>query len=121
MFADDTSIENLHQLLRKFKKYLELQKDYTKLEVTEKLSRLLATLLLVLVVVLLGVVVLFHLSFAVAYALAPLVGGLMVSFVLISCFHALLIVLVVVLRKRLIVGPTVRLIADLFLDTPAKN
>ena len=63
MFADDKSIENMQQLFIEFKKYLELQKEYTKLEVTEKLSKLLSTLLLVLLVVILGVVVLFHLSF----------------------------------------------------------
>ena len=62
MFADDKSIENMQQLFIEFKKYLGLQKEYTKLEVTEKLSKLLSTLLLVLLVVILGVVVLFHLS-----------------------------------------------------------
>ena len=91
MFADDKSIENMQQLFIEFKKYLELQKEYTKLEVTEKLSKLLSTLLLVLLVVILGVVVLFHLSFTLVYILAPLVGGLMMSFALITCFHILLI------------------------------
>ena len=69
MFADDKSIENMQQLFIEFKKYLELQKEYTKLEVTEKLSKLLSTLLLVLLVVILGVVVLFHLSFTLVYIL----------------------------------------------------
>ena len=108
MFADDKSIENMQQLFIEFKKYLELQKEYTKLEVTEKLSKLLSTLLLVLLVVILGVVVLFHLSFTLVYILAPLVGGLMMSFALITCFHILLIVLLVLFRKKLIIDPTVK-------------
>ncbi len=116
MFADDKSIENIRQLFTEFRKYLELQKEYTKLEVTEKLSRLLSTLLLVLLVVILGIVVLFYLSFTLVYILAPLVGGLMVSFALITCFHILLIVLLVLLRKKLIINPTVKLIAGLFLE-----
>lgn len=116
MFADDKSIENMQQLFIEFKKYLELQKEYTKLEVTEKLSKLLSTLSLVLLVVILGVVVLFHLSFTLVYILAPLVGGLMMSFALITCFHILLIVLLVLFRKKLIIDPTVKLIAELFLD-----
>ena len=111
MFADDKSIENMQQLFIEFKKYLELQKEYTKLEVTEKLSKLLSTLLLVLLVVILGVVVLFHLSFTLVYILAPLM-----SFALITCFHILLIVLLVLFRKKLIIDPTVKLIAELFLD-----
>ena len=41
MFADDRSIDNLQQLFIEFKKYLNLQKEYTKLEITEKLSILL--------------------------------------------------------------------------------
>ena len=44
MFADDKSIENFQQLFFEFKKYLELQKEYTKLELTEKLTILLSTL-----------------------------------------------------------------------------
>ena len=44
MFADDKSIENMQQLFIEFKKYLELQKEYTKLEVTEKLSKLLSAI-----------------------------------------------------------------------------
>ena len=42
MFADDKSIENFQQLFFEFKKYLELQKEYTKLELTEKLTILLS-------------------------------------------------------------------------------
>ena len=116
MFADDKSIENMQQLFIEFKKYLELQKEYTKLEVTEKLSKLLSTLLLVGLVLILGVVVLVHLSCTLVYILAPLVGGLMMSFALITCFHILLIVLLVLFRKKLIIDPTVKLIAELFLD-----
>ena len=116
MFADDKSIENIQQLFIEFKKYLELQKEYTKLEITEKLSILLSTLILVLLVVILGVVVLFHLSFTLVYVLAPLVGGLIASYALIAGFHILLIVLLVLFRKKLIINPTVKFIAGLFLD-----
>ena len=53
MFADDRSIENLQQLFVEFKKYLKLQKEYTKLEITEKLSILLSALVLLSVVIIL--------------------------------------------------------------------
>ena len=56
MFADDKSIENFQQLFFEFKKYLELQKEYTKLELTEKLTILLSTLIMVLVLIILGMV-----------------------------------------------------------------
>ena len=89
MFADDRSIENLQQLFVEFKKYLKLQKEYTKLEITEKLSILLSALVLLSVVIILGMVALFYLSFALAYILDTLVGGLMVSFSIIAAFHIL--------------------------------
>ena len=42
----------MQQLFIEFKKYLELQKEYTKLEVTEKLSKLLSKVTGVVLVVL---------------------------------------------------------------------
>ena len=104
MFADDRSIENLQQLFVEFKKYLKLQKEYTKLEITEKLS------------ILLSAVALFYLSFALAYILDPLVGGLMVSFSIIAAFHLLLVLLVITFRKKLIINPMVNFIAGLFFE-----
>lgn len=116
MFADDNSIENIQQLFFDFKKYLELQKKYTQLEVAEKLTILLSTLILVLLVVILGMVALFYLSFTLAYILDPIVGGLMVSFAMISCFHILLIALIVIFRKKIIINPMTKFIAGLFID-----
>ena len=54
MFADDKSIENFQQLFFEFKKYLELQKEYTKLELTEKLTILFSTLIMILILIILG-------------------------------------------------------------------
>ena len=71
MFADDNSIENIQQIFLEFKKYLELQKKYTQLEVAEKLTILLSTLILVLLVVILGMVALFYLSSTLGYILDP--------------------------------------------------
>ena len=106
MFADDKSIENFQQLFFEFKKYLELQKEYTKLELTEKLTILFSTLIMVLVLIILGMVALFYLLFALAYVLEPLVGGL--------------IALVIIFRKQLIISPMVNFLANLFLTDSNK-
>ena len=95
MFADDKSIENFQQLFFEFKKYLELQKEYTKLELTEKLTILLSTLIMIVVLIILGMVALFYLLFALAYVLEPLVGGLMVSFAIIAGINVLIMALAV--------------------------
>ena len=116
MFADDKSIENFQQLFFEFKKYLELQKEYTKLELTEKLTILFSTLIMVLVLIILGMVALFYLLFA----LEPLVGGLMASFAIIAGINVLLIALVIIFRKQLIISPMVNFLANLFLTDSNK-
>ena len=113
MFADDKSIENFQQLFFEFKKYLELQKEYTKLELTE-------TLIMILVLIILGMVALFYLLFALAYILEPLVGGLMSSFAIIAGINVVLIALVIIFRKQLIISPMVNFLANLFLTDSNK-
>ena len=56
-----------------------------------------------------------------AYVLAPAVGGITVSFSLLAVFYALLAILLVSFRKRLIIDPMVKFIAGLFMKTPEKN
>ena len=53
MFGAEKSIENLQQLFAETKKYVELQTEYAKLELTEKLTILLSTLILVLILIIL--------------------------------------------------------------------
>ena len=116
MFPNENSISTIRQLFAELKNYLELQKEYTKTEATEKLTILLSTLILVLLAAMLGMMALFYLSFTLAFVLAPAVGGLIGSFGLIVAFHALLLGLLVRFRKPLIVTPVLRLIAKMFLD-----
>ncbi len=116
MFSEDRNIENLGQLYTQIKRYLSLQKEYARLELVEKLSLLLSTLLIVFVAVALGLVALFYLMFAVAYLLAPAVGGLPASFAILGGVCLLLILLVYLFRKQLIVKPLVRFLALLFLN-----
>ena len=121
MFASDKSIDSLRQLFVEFKKYLNLQKEYTKLEVTEKLSVLLSMLIIVLLTVILGMMALFYLSFTLAYLLAPTVGSITLSFSLIAVLYIVLAILLVAFRKRLIIDPMVKFIAGLFLKPTDKN
>lgn len=121
MFTDDKSIENIQQLFAEFKKFLVLQKEYTKLELTEKLTILLSTLIMILVLTILGMVALFYLHFALAYILEPLVGGLMVSFGIIAGINVLLIAIIYFFRRQLIISPMVNFLANLFLNDSNKK
>ena len=121
MFTDDKSIENIQQLFAEFKKFLVHQKEYTKLELTEKLTILLSTLIMILVLTILGMVALFYLLFALAYILEPLVGGLMVSFGIIAGINVLLIAIIYFFRRQLIISPMVNFLANLFLNDSNKK
>ena len=121
MFTDDKSIENIQQLFAEFKKFLVLQKEYTKLELTEKLTILLSTLIMILVLTILGMVALFYLLFALAYILEPLVGGLMSSFAIIAGINVLLIAIIYFFRRQLIISPMVNFLANLFLNDSNKK
>lgn len=120
MLTDDKSIENIQQLFLEFKKYMVLQKEYTKLELTEKLTILLSTLIMVLILIMLSMAALFYLLFALAYILEPLVGGLMLSFTLIAAINIALIAIIVIFRKQLIIHPMVNFLAGLFLNHSKK-
>ena len=120
MFSDDKNIESIQELFTEHVKYIKLQTEYTKLELVEKLSVLFSTLIMVSVFIMLGVIVIFYLSFSFAYVLEPLVGGLKSSYAIISGFILLLIVVIAILRKRLIINPMVRFLANKYINNPDK-
>ncbi len=121
MLFGEKSNESIQQLISEAKTYLDLQKDYIRLEMTEKLTILLSTLILVLIMVVLGMVALFYFSFTLAYVLASFVGGLMVSFGLITLFLVLVILFIYYKRERLIVSPMVNFLAKIFLKESEKE
>lgn len=121
MFIDDNSIQSIRQLVRELKAYVEMQKEYTRLELTEKLTILFSTMLFAIVLILLGMVVLFYLSFSFAYLLAPYVGGLPASYAIIAGVVLLFVVFVTIFRKKLIVNPLANFLANLFLNNNSKQ
>lgn len=116
MFTDNNIPQNFNELIQEIRQYILLQKEYTKLELTEKLTVLLSFLILILLVIILGMVALFYFSFAIAYVIAPAVGGLKISFTLIGCFCLLLITAIYVFRKKIIIDPMTRFLANLFIN-----
>lgn len=116
MFANDKTINNLQALLTEVKHYVDLQKDYVKLDVTHKLTVLISTLILILGLIVLGMIALLYLSFTLAYILEPYVGGLTNSYAIITGSILLIGVLVYLLRKQLIIQPLTNFLANLFLN-----
>ena len=102
MFTNDKTIDNLQSLIAELKHYVDLQKDYIKLDIAHKLIVLLSTLILIFVLVVLAMIALFYLSFTLAYVLEPHVGGLMNSYAIITGGILLLGAIIYGCRKQFI-------------------
>lgn len=116
MFTSDKTIDNLQELFKEVKHYVDLQKDYVKLDITHKLTVLLSTLILILILVVLGMIALFYLSFTLAYVLEPLVGGLTTSYAIITGGILLIGILIYGYRQRIIIQPLTNFLANLLLN-----
>ena len=115
MLSSDKNVENIVQLAQLLKKYVELQKEYLKLDVIDKIVRLITALTLTIVLLLLGVAVLFYLSFACVYWLEPITGTAL-AFFIIAIFFLTLLLIVFLNRKTWIQRPLVRFLADVLLN-----
>ena len=115
MFSNSKKIESIGKLLLEFKKYLELQKEFVKLDATEKMTVILSAILIVTVLLLLGSIVLLFLTFALAYYLGDVLGSLSLGFGLISAFILLLTVIFYLNRNRMVIQPMARFMTKLIL------
>ena len=69
MFSNDKNVETIGQLVEVLKHYIGLQTEYVKLDVVDKVVRLLTAITMTVVLVGLLVIALIYLSFALAYGL----------------------------------------------------
>lgn len=115
MISNSKNIESIGKLLLEFKKYLELQKEFVKLDATEKMTVILSAILIVTVLLLLGSIVLLFLTFALAYYLGDVLGSLSLGFGLISAFILLLTVIFYLNRNRMVIQPMARFMTKLIL------
>ncbi|MCI5742682.1 phage holin family protein [Phocaeicola faecicola] len=116
MFANDKSIDNLEALFKEVKKYINLQGQYLKLELVEKLTILLSTLILVFVLGMLGIMALFYFSFMLVYALDSFTNSLIASYAIIGGGLLIIAFIIYKMRQTLIFQPMVNFLAKLFLD-----
>ena len=108
--------DSVHVLIDSIKRYISLSKDYTMLNVVEKLTVIFGSLILILTLIILGSGALFFALLALAYALAPLVGGIGISFLIITAISVILILIIYYNRQRWIMNPIVRFLSHLFFD-----
>lgn len=116
MFSNDKNIETIAQLVEEIKSYIGLKAEYAKLDAAEKIVRLLTALTLTAVAFIIIMIMLLHLSFAAAYSLSALVGGMAPAFCILTAFYLLLLILLFVYRKKWIERPLVRFITSILTE-----
>lgn len=115
MFSTDKNIETIGQLIEVLKHYVGLQNEYLRLDVIEKVVRLITALTIAAVVFLIVIIIFIYLSFAAAYAMAPYTG-FPLAFFIVAAFYLLIFLLFLAFRKNWIEKPLVKFLASLLME-----
>ena len=115
MFSNDRNIETIAQLIEVLKHYIGLQTKYMKLDVIDKVVRLMTVATMTVVLSFLVFVALIYLSFGAVYAMEPVVGTAG-AFFIIAGFYILAFALCIVFRKQWIEKPIVRVLANILMQ-----
>lgn len=115
MFSNDHNVDIIARLISNLKKYGELRLKSFQLDLLSKLTLILTFLVVAVLLVGMASIVVLLLSFALVYALAPIVGGIVVSCGIVAGGFVLLGILLVAFRKRLLINPIARFLSSIFL------
>jgi ABC-type glycerol-3-phosphate transport system permease component len=116
MLSNDKNIERIADLVEEAKQWLLLKKEYTKLDVIEKVVRILSALTIAFVIALLALLALIYLSFAAAYCLAEMWNSLPLAFLAVCLVYVILSGVVLAKRHSWIERPMVRFLIGVFKD-----
>ena len=115
MLSSDKNIETIGQLIEQLKHYLGLRSEYMKLDVIDKVVRLLQTAALAIILFLILIAVLMFISFGVCMWLSKFTG-MAGAFFIVAGLHLLLFAIVFLFRKHWIESPIVRFLANLLMS-----
>jgi hypothetical protein len=115
MLSSDQNVETIAELVEVVKHYLGLQTEYVKLDVIDKVVRLLTTATLTILIFLILVVVMLFVSLGVASWLTPHTGTTAACF-LVAAMDGVILLLVYAFRKPWIERPLVRYLARLLMN-----
>lgn len=117
MFSNDKNVETIGQLIEVLKHYIGLQSEFLKLDIVDKVVRLLTVITMTVVLLGLLTLTLIYLSFGAAFALADLIGGsLTFGFCIVAAVYLFILILFVIFRHKWIERPLVRFLASLLME-----
>lgn len=115
MFSNDSNVESIGKLVEVIKHYIGLRTEHAKLDVSEKVVRLFTVISMTVILGLLLMLMLIYLSFAGAYALAPLLG-VAGAFATIAAFYLLVFILCIIFKEKWIEKPLVKFLTSLLMN-----
>lgn len=115
MLSSDKNVESIAQLIEVLKHYLGLQTEYVKLDVIDKVVRLLTAAALAILFFMIIIAVFLYFSFAFAFWLSTYIG-MALAFLIVALLHLLIFVLFLIYRKPWIQKPLVHFLATLLLS-----
>lgn len=115
MFSSDKNVETIGQLVEVLKHYIGLQTEFVKLDVVDKVVRLLTAITMTVVLVGLLVIALIYLSFALAFGLGAVLGNVW-GFCIVAGLYLFILILFVVFRHQWLERPLVKFLASLLMQ-----
>jgi len=115
MLSSDKNVENIAQLIEVLKHYLGLQTEFVKLDLIDKVVRLVTAAALAIVFIMLIAAGLTYLSIAFALWISTFTG-IALAFLIVALLYLLLLILFFIFRKPWIEKPLVRFLANLLLS-----
>lgn len=115
MFSNDKNVETIGQLVEVLKHYVGLQTEYLKLDVVDKVVRLLTALTMTVVLLGLLVIALIYLSFALAFGLGEYVGNVG-GFCIVAGIYLVVLLMFVAFRHQWIERPLVKFLASILMQ-----
>ncbi|MBR1447169.1 MAG: phage holin family protein [Prevotella sp.] len=115
MLSSDKNVETISQLIEMVKHNVELRKEYAKLDIVDKVVRLISAATLTLVIIVIVAAALLFASAAVAVWLSAYIG-LALSLLAVAGFYLLVLLVVYLSRKSWIERPLVKYLSRLLLN-----
>lgn len=116
VLSNDKNIERIADFVAEAKEWLLLKKEYTKLDVIDKVVRIVSTLTIAFVIALLVLLALIYFSFAAAYYLAELWQSMPLAFLAVCLTYIIILGIVLMKRHAWIERPMVRFLITIFKD-----
>ena len=115
MFSSDKNIETIGQLVKLIKHSIGLQSEYLKLDIMDKVVRIITALLLIAILTLIVIAILIFLSLSAALVMGHVIGY-PAAFGIIATFYAIIFILFLIFKKSWIERPLIRFITGLLLE-----